>query len=181
MTEQWGLYQRYQKPKLEKVLRPQPHRINANVPNANVSSRFSQVAEQWGLYDGYDPRLEKVLRYRRRTGRHMPIMNVIPPGLDFSNLKVRRKSTEHLKFTLAIWEICSCGMQGQGGTPCSRRIQTLRRRAAVTAPCRPCRCKPIQAVAAAAAEKLLCLHTSRKRAGVQGWIHVGHSLCSWLF
>ena len=47
-----------------------------------------QVVEQWGLYDGYDPKLEKVLR-RRRTGRHMPIMNVIPPGLDFSNLKVR--------------------------------------------------------------------------------------------
>jgi sucrose-phosphate synthase len=45
------------------------------------------VVEQWGLYDGYDPKLEKVLR-RRRTGRHMPIMNVIPPGLDFSNLKV---------------------------------------------------------------------------------------------
>lgn len=48
----------------------------------------TQVVEQWGLYDGYDPKLEKVLR-RRRTGRHMPIMNVIPPGLDFSNLKVR--------------------------------------------------------------------------------------------
>lgn len=47
-----------------------------------------QVVEQWGLYDGYDPKLEKVLRYRRRTGRHMPVMNVIPPGLDFSNLKV---------------------------------------------------------------------------------------------
>ena len=47
-----------------------------------------QVVEQWGLYDGYDPKLEKVLRYRKRTGRHMPVMNVIPPGLDFSNLKV---------------------------------------------------------------------------------------------
>lgn len=36
----------------------------------------------------FDPSLEKVLRNRRRTGRHMPYMNVIPPGLDFSNLKV---------------------------------------------------------------------------------------------
>ena len=36
----------------------------------------------------YDPALEKVLRTRRRSGRHMPYMNVIPPGLDFSNLKV---------------------------------------------------------------------------------------------
>jgi hypothetical protein len=52
------------------------------------------VVEQWGLYDGYDPRLEKVLR-RRRTGRHMPIMNVIPPGLDFSNLKARPPPSWH--------------------------------------------------------------------------------------
>lgn len=36
----------------------------------------------------FDPSLEKVLRNRRRSGRHMPFMNVIPPGLDFSNLKV---------------------------------------------------------------------------------------------
>lgn len=36
----------------------------------------------------YDSKLENVLRYRRRTGRHMPFMNVIPPGLDFSSLKV---------------------------------------------------------------------------------------------
>lgn len=36
----------------------------------------------------FDVSLEKVLRNRRRTGRHMPFMNVIPPGLDFSNLKV---------------------------------------------------------------------------------------------
>lgn len=30
-----------------------------------------------------------MLRARRRVGRHMPVMNVIPPGLDFSNLKAR--------------------------------------------------------------------------------------------
>lgn len=36
----------------------------------------------------FDVSLEKVLRNRRRAGRHMPFMNVIPPGLDFSNLKV---------------------------------------------------------------------------------------------
>jgi len=35
----------------------------------------------------YDKKLEPVLRARRRVGRHMPVMNVIPPGLDFSNLK----------------------------------------------------------------------------------------------
>jgi hypothetical protein len=37
----------------------------------------------------YDKKLEPVLRARRRVGRHMPVMNVIPPGLDFSNLKAR--------------------------------------------------------------------------------------------
>ena len=53
-----------------------------------------QVDEQWGLYDGYDRKLESVLRNRRKTGRHMPVMNVVPPGLDFSNLKVRFVVTE---------------------------------------------------------------------------------------
>ncbi|KAL3157983.1 hypothetical protein ABBQ32_012382 [Trebouxia sp. C0010 RCD-2024] len=52
------------------------------------TSTKQEITEQWGLYDGFDVSLEKVLRNRRRTGRHMPFMNVIPPGLDFSNLKV---------------------------------------------------------------------------------------------
>lgn len=33
-------------------------------------------------------KLERVLRTRRRVGRTMPLINVIPPGLDFSALKV---------------------------------------------------------------------------------------------
>ena len=36
----------------------------------------------------YDVKLEAVLRARRRAGRMMPLINVIPPGLDFSSLKV---------------------------------------------------------------------------------------------
>lgn len=36
----------------------------------------------------YDVKLERVLRTRRRVGRTMPLINVIPPGLDFSSLKV---------------------------------------------------------------------------------------------
>lgn len=175
MTEQWGLYRRYD-PKLENVLRQQLHRINANVSfTSDVSSRRSQVAEQWGLYDGYDPRLEKVLRYRRRTGRHMPIMNVIPPGLDFSNLKVRRRSTEHPNITLAIRGICSCGMQAQGGTPSGRRFQTVQRLSAVTTPCRPCRCKPIQAVAAACRRKA-AVSVHQPQACRCARVDIGHSL-----
>lgn len=38
--------------------------------------------------DRYDPKLEEVLKSRRRLGRYMPSMQVIPPGLDFSSLKV---------------------------------------------------------------------------------------------
>ena len=36
----------------------------------------------------YDPALERVVRLRHRKGRHFPIMNVVPPGLDFSALNI---------------------------------------------------------------------------------------------
>lgn len=36
----------------------------------------------------YNADLERVVRARVRRGRHFPIMKVIPPGLDFSNLKI---------------------------------------------------------------------------------------------
>lgn len=54
-----------------------------------VTSTRQEIEEQWGLYDGYDLKLEKKLRVRRRRGvsclgRHMPRMVVIPPGMDFS-------------------------------------------------------------------------------------------------
>jgi sucrose-phosphate synthase len=52
------------------------------------TSTQQEVDEQWGLYNGYDPQLAKVLHFRRAKGRHMPFMKVSPPGLDFSNLKV---------------------------------------------------------------------------------------------
>ncbi|KAI3435641.1 hypothetical protein D9Q98_001699 [Chlorella vulgaris] len=52
------------------------------------TSTRQEVDEQWGLYDGYSPQLSRVLRFHRSFGRHMPNMKVIPPGLDFSSLKV---------------------------------------------------------------------------------------------
>lgn len=52
------------------------------------TSTQQEVDEQWGLYDGYNPQLARVLRFRRSYGRHMPLMTVSPPGLDFSSLKV---------------------------------------------------------------------------------------------
>ncbi|XP_058200642.1 sucrose-phosphate synthase 4 isoform X2 [Rhododendron vialii] len=54
-----------------------------------VTSTRQEIDEQWGLYDGFDIKLERKLRVRRRRGvschgRYMPRMVVIPPGMDFS-------------------------------------------------------------------------------------------------
>ncbi|KAL5993241.1 sporulation-specific protein 4 [Asimina triloba] len=54
-----------------------------------VTSTRQEIEEQWGLYDGFDLKLERKLRVRRRRGvscygRYMPRMVVIPPGMDFS-------------------------------------------------------------------------------------------------
>ncbi|PIA51242.1 hypothetical protein AQUCO_01100228v1 [Aquilegia coerulea] len=56
-----------------------------------ITSTKQEIEEQWGLYDGFDVKLEKVLRARARRGvnchgRYMPRMAVIPPGMDFSNV-----------------------------------------------------------------------------------------------
>jgi hypothetical protein len=43
-----------------------------------------------GEHDGnrYDQELERATRFRNRRARHLPVMSVIAPGLDFSALKV---------------------------------------------------------------------------------------------
>ncbi|KAE8732472.1 putative sucrose-phosphate synthase 2 [Hibiscus syriacus] len=55
---------------------------------------LKQGRQAVGLYDGFDVKLEKVLRARVRRGvnchgRYMPRMVVIPPGMDFSNVVVQ--------------------------------------------------------------------------------------------
>lgn len=54
-----------------------------------ITSTQQEVDEQWGLYDGYRQDMADALKYRNMVGRAMPYMEVIPPGLDFSSLKVR--------------------------------------------------------------------------------------------
>lgn len=54
-----------------------------------VTSTKQEIEEQWGLYDGFDVKVERKLRVRQRRGvsclgRYMPRMAVIPPGMDFS-------------------------------------------------------------------------------------------------
>ena len=52
------------------------------------TSTQQEVDDQWGLYHAYSAKVAAVLAARPRPGRHMPAMAVIPPGLDFSALKV---------------------------------------------------------------------------------------------
>ncbi|KAG8636897.1 probable sucrose-phosphate synthase 3 [Manihot esculenta] len=64
-----------------------------------ITSTKQEIEEQWGLYDGFDVKLEKVLRARSRRGvnchgRYMPRMVVITPGMDFSNVVVQEDAPE---------------------------------------------------------------------------------------
>ncbi|XP_073145578.1 probable sucrose-phosphate synthase 2 [Henckelia pumila] len=64
-----------------------------------ITSTKQEIEEQWGLYDGFDVKLEKVLRARTRRGvnchgRFMPRMAVIPPGMDFSSVVVQEDAAE---------------------------------------------------------------------------------------
>ncbi|KAB1213658.1 putative sucrose-phosphate synthase 2 [Morella rubra] len=64
-----------------------------------ITSTKQEIEEQWGLYDGFDVKLEKVLRARARRGvnchgRYMPRMVVIPPGMDFSNVVVNEDDVD---------------------------------------------------------------------------------------
>ncbi|KAG6739965.1 hypothetical protein POTOM_057591 [Populus tomentosa] len=50
-----------------------------------------EIEEQWRLYDGFDPILERKLRARIRRnvscyGRFMPRMAIIPPGMEFHHI-----------------------------------------------------------------------------------------------
>ncbi|CAA0839402.1 Probable sucrose-phosphate synthase 3 [Striga hermonthica] len=65
-----------------------------------ITSTKQEIDEQWGLYDGFDVKLERVLRARARRGvtchaRFMPRMAVIPPGMDFSNVVVQEDIGEN--------------------------------------------------------------------------------------
>ncbi|KAM1046606.1 hypothetical protein ACFX1X_026338 [Malus domestica] len=56
-----------------------------------ITSTRQEIEEQWRLYDGFDPILERKLRARMRRnvscyGRIMPRMVVIPPGMEFHHI-----------------------------------------------------------------------------------------------
>ncbi|KAK9268984.1 hypothetical protein L1049_000751 [Liquidambar formosana] len=56
-----------------------------------ITSTRQEVDQQWNLYDGFDPILERKLRARIKRnvschGRFMPRMVVIPPGMEFHHI-----------------------------------------------------------------------------------------------
>ncbi|KAK2986214.1 hypothetical protein RJ640_010048, partial [Escallonia rubra] len=56
-----------------------------------ITSTRQEIEQQWRLYDGFDPILERKLRARIRRnvscyGRFMPRMSVIPPGMEFHHI-----------------------------------------------------------------------------------------------
>ncbi|KAM1089849.1 hypothetical protein ACFX19_017771 [Malus domestica] len=56
-----------------------------------ITSTRQEIEEQWRLYDGFDPILERKLRARIRRnvscyGRSMPRMVIIPPGMEFHHI-----------------------------------------------------------------------------------------------
>ncbi|KAK9279174.1 hypothetical protein L1049_012852 [Liquidambar formosana] len=56
-----------------------------------ITSTRQEIEEQWRLYDGFDPILERKIRARIRRnvscyGRFMPRMVIIPPGMEFHHI-----------------------------------------------------------------------------------------------
>ncbi|GMH20280.1 hypothetical protein Nepgr_022121 [Nepenthes gracilis] len=81
------------------VRRIEAEELSLDAAELVITSTKQEIEEQWGLYDGFDVKLEKVLRARARRGvschgRFMPRMVVIPPGMDFSNVVVQEDMHE---------------------------------------------------------------------------------------
>ncbi|KAJ6408102.1 hypothetical protein OIU84_011413 [Salix udensis] len=56
-----------------------------------ITSTRQEIEQQWRLYDGFDPILERKLRARIKRnvscyGRFMPRMAIIPPGMEFHHI-----------------------------------------------------------------------------------------------
>lgn len=65
--------------------------ISLDASEIVITSTRQEIEEQWRLYDGFDPILERKLRARIRRnvscyGRFMPRMAVIPPGMEFHHI-----------------------------------------------------------------------------------------------
>ncbi|KAL3646047.1 putative protein serine/threonine kinase [Castilleja foliolosa] len=73
--------------------------ITLDASEVIVTSTRQEIEEQWRLYDGFDPVIERKLRARIRRnvschGRFMPRMVVIPPGMEFRNVVAQDGDTD---------------------------------------------------------------------------------------
>ncbi|KAH6831063.1 sucrose phosphate synthase 2F [Perilla frutescens var. hirtella] len=73
--------------------------ISLDVSEVIITSTRQEIEEQWRLYDGFDPVLERKLRARIKRnvssyGRIMPRMVVIPPGMEFRNVAPQDGDTD---------------------------------------------------------------------------------------
>ncbi|XP_010420869.1 PREDICTED: sucrose-phosphate synthase 1 [Camelina sativa] len=65
--------------------------LSLDVSEMVITSTRQEIDEQWRLYDGFDPILERKLRARMKRnvscyGRFMPRMVKIPPGMEFNHI-----------------------------------------------------------------------------------------------
>ncbi|XP_057510937.1 probable sucrose-phosphate synthase 1 isoform X1 [Actinidia eriantha] len=65
--------------------------ISLDASEVVITSTRQEIEEQWRLYDGFDPIIERKLRARIKRnvschGRFMPRMVVIPPGMEFHHI-----------------------------------------------------------------------------------------------
>ncbi|KAI4379498.1 hypothetical protein MLD38_005786 [Melastoma candidum] len=65
--------------------------LSLDVSEVVITSTRQEIDEQWRLYDGFDPIVEKKIRARIKRnvscyGRYMPRMTVMPPGMEFHHI-----------------------------------------------------------------------------------------------
>ncbi|GMH42505.1 hypothetical protein BSKO_10424 [Bryopsis sp. KO-2023] len=63
-----------------------------------ISSSQEEIDDKWTLYDGYDTKMQELSSARHHQGHRVPIMTMIPPGLDFTSINAHQ-SLESLQPT----------------------------------------------------------------------------------
>ncbi|GKV02572.1 hypothetical protein SLEP1_g14997 [Rubroshorea leprosula] len=75
-----------------KILRRiEAEELSLDASDIVITSTRQEIGQQWRLYDGFDPILERKLRARIKRnvscyGRFMPRMVIIPPGMEFHHI-----------------------------------------------------------------------------------------------
>ncbi|CAK7345312.1 unnamed protein product [Dovyalis caffra] len=75
----------------EMMLQIESEESSLDVSEIVITSHRQEIEEQWSLYDGFDPTMERNLGVRMKHnvscyGRFMPRMAIIPPGMEFNHI-----------------------------------------------------------------------------------------------